>query len=193
MASPQNTSEKSIFQANSPGGMPTASQSQRSLIMAQITLRFLAIAFTVTAIPVMITAKEPVSLLGLAIAPSYKQSSVMRFLLGVNATVFAFTVLSMLFVWPLRRSGSKPINYFFLLLHDMVMTLLLISGCAAATAVGYLSQYGQPETYWSPICDIVKKFCHQILISTVLSYLAFFCYFALNILSVHKLMSGATE
>jgi uncharacterized protein (TIGR01569 family) len=73
------------------------------------------------------------------------------------------------------------------------MTLLLISGCAAATAVGYLSQYGQPETYWSPICDIVKKFCHQMLISTVLSYLAFFCYLALNILAAYKLMSHATE
>lgn len=78
MASPHNTSEKRFFQVNSPGGMPTASQSQRSLIMAQITLRFLAIAFTVTAIPVMITAKEPVSLLGLAITPSYKQSSAMK-------------------------------------------------------------------------------------------------------------------
>ena len=49
-----------------------------------------------------------------------------RFLLGVNATVFAFTALSMLFVWPLRRSGSKPINYFFLHLHDMVSEYMLI-------------------------------------------------------------------
>ncbi|KAJ6754536.1 NITRATE FORMATE IRON DEHYDROGENASE [Salix purpurea] len=193
MASSQKTSEHGFFQGNSPGGISTASHSQGSFIMAQITIRFFAIAFTLAAIPVMITAEEPISLFGMAISPSYKQSSAMKFLLGANATVCAFTVLSLLFVWPLRRSGSKHINYFLLHLHDMVMTLLLMSGCSAATAVGYLSQYGQPETSWSPICDIVKKFCHQILISTVLSYLAFFCYLALDILSVHKLLSRETE
>lgn len=74
-----------------------------------------------------------------------------------------------------------------------VMTVLMISGCAAATAVGYLGKYGQREAFWNPFCSYVTKFCHQMLISTVLSYLAFFCYLALNILAAYKLMSHATE
>ena len=78
MASPQKTSERGFFQGNSPGGISTASHSQGSFIMAQITIRCLAIAFTLAAIPVMITAKEPISLFGLAISPSYKQSSAMK-------------------------------------------------------------------------------------------------------------------
>ncbi|CAK7328375.1 unnamed protein product [Dovyalis caffra] len=120
MATAENSAEKSYFKANSPGGRSTPSQSKgRSFFMAQITLRSLAIAFTVTAIPIMVTAEQPVSLLGMNFTPRYSQSSAMKFLLGADATVCAFSVLSLLFVGLLSRSGSQPINYFFLYLHDM--------------------------------------------------------------------------
>ncbi|KAI5558549.1 hypothetical protein POPTR_017G062100v4 [Populus trichocarpa] len=193
MATPENTTEKGFLKAKTPQGTSTPGQPQRSFLMAQITLRILAIAFTVAAIPIMVTAKEPVSFIGLTIAPRYSQSPAMKFLLGADATVCAFSVLSLLYLWALSRSGSQTTSYFLLYLHDMVMTVLMISGCAAATAVGYLSKYGQREAFWNPFCSYVTKFCHQMLISTVLSYLAFFCYLALNILAAYKLMSHATE
>ncbi|KAJ6683706.1 hypothetical protein OIU85_007403 [Salix viminalis] len=193
MATAENTTEKGFLKAMSQQGMSTPSQPQRMFFMAQITLRILAIVFTVAAIPTMVTAKEPLSFIGLSIEPSYSQSSAMKFLLGADAIVCAFSVLSLLFVWTWSRSGSPTTNYFFLFLHDMVMMVLMISGCAAGTAVGYLSKYGQRESFWNPFCNYVTKFCHQMLISTVLSYLAFFCYLALNILTAYKLTPRATE
>ncbi|KAJ6691248.1 CASP-LIKE PROTEIN 1F2 [Salix koriyanagi] len=193
MATTENTTEKGFLKAKSQQGMSTPSQPQRMFFMAQITLRILAIVFTVAAIPIMVTAKEPLSFIGLSIEPSYSQSSAMKFLLGADAIVCAFSVLSLLFVWTLSRSASPTTNYFFLILHDMVMMVLMISGCSAGTAVGYLSKYGQRESFWNPFCNYVTKFCHQMLISTVLSYLAFFCYLALNILTAYKLTPRATE
>ncbi|KAJ6370166.1 hypothetical protein OIU76_028441 [Salix suchowensis] len=130
MATTENTTEKGFLKAKSQQGMSTPSQPQRMFFMAQITLRILAIVFTVAAIPIMVTAKEPLSFIGLSIEPSYSQSSAMKFLLGADAIVCAFSVLSLLFVWTLSRSASPTTNYFFLFLHDMVMMVLMISGCA---------------------------------------------------------------
>lgn len=66
--------------------------------------------------------------------------------------------------------------------------LLLISGCAAASAVGYVSKYGEEKANWAPICGIVSKFCNRVMISLVLSYLGFFSYLALTIMAAKKFM-----
>ncbi|KAF9663514.1 hypothetical protein SADUNF_Sadunf17G0059300 [Salix dunnii] len=123
MAAPENTTENGFLKAKSPQGMSTPSQPQRMFFMAQITLRVFAIVFTLAAIPIMVTAKEPLSFFGMSIEPSFSQSSAMKFLLGADATVCAFSVLSLLFLWTLRRSESPATNYFFLFLHDMVKVL----------------------------------------------------------------------
>ena len=46
-----------------------------------------------------------------------------RFLLGADATVCAFSVLSLLYLWALSRPGSQTTSYFLLFLHDMVRVL----------------------------------------------------------------------
>lgn len=65
--------------------------------------------------------------------------------------------------------------------------VLMISGCSAASAVGYVGRYGEEKIGWLSVCNRVAKFCNRVLVSVVLSYLAFFCYFALSITSAHKL------
>ena len=71
--------------------------------------------------------------------------------------------------------------------------VLAISGCAAATAVGYISRYGEEKMGWMAVCNYVGKFCNQMMISMVLSYLAFFSYFALAVMSGNKAMYQADE
>lgn len=65
--------------------------------------------------------------------------------------------------------------------------VLMISGCSAASAVGYVGQYGEEKIGWLSVCNRVAKFCNRVMVSVVLSYLACFCYFALSITSAHKL------
>lgn len=71
--------------------------------------------------------------------------------------------------------------------------VLAISGCAAATAVGYVSKYGEEKMGWLPICNRVGKFCSQMTISLVLSYLAFFCYVALAVLSSKQIIHVSSQ
>ncbi|XWS43964.1 hypothetical protein CRYUN_Cryun15aG0004100 [Craigia yunnanensis] len=71
--------------------------------------------------------------------------------------------------------------------------LLAISGCAAASAVGYISRYGEEKMGWMAICNRVGMFCNQMMISMVLSYLAFFSYFAFAVMSSNKAMYQANE
>lgn len=65
--------------------------------------------------------------------------------------------------------------------------MLMISGCSAASAVGYVGRYGEEKMGWPSVCNQVAWFCNRILASVILSYLAFFFYFALSITSAHKL------
>ncbi|XP_022739565.1 CASP-like protein 1F2 isoform X1 [Durio zibethinus] len=174
-------------------GFPVSNTSTRSFFMAQVMLRIFAAVLTLTAICVMATSSQSIILLGFTFKAHYSYSSAMRFLLVTDAIVCAFSILSMIFVYHLSRSGSNLKNFFYLFLHDMVITVLAMSGCAAATAVGYVSRYGEEKMGWMAICNRVGKFCNQMRIAMVLSYLAFFSYFALALMSSNKVMYQASK
>ncbi|EOY02898.1 hypothetical protein QUC31_017941 [Theobroma cacao] len=174
-------------------GIPGSNTSKTSFFMAQIMLRVFAAAFTVAAICVMVTSSQSIILLGFSIRAQYSYSSAMRFLLVTDAVVCAFSALSLILVCRLSRSGSYLKSCFYLLMHDMVIMVLAVSGCAAATAVGYVSRYGEEKMGWMAICDRVGKFCNQMMIALVFSYLAFFSYFALAVMSSNKVMYQANE
>ncbi|XP_031252185.1 CASP-like protein 1F2 [Pistacia vera] len=169
------------------------SSTRRSFFMAQVMLRILAIAFTLAAISVMLTSTESVMLFGIKLVATYSDSSAMRFFLGANITACIFSFLSLIFVCVISRSESQLNKCFYLFLHDMVIMVLLISGCAAASAIGYLSKYGEEKIGWTAVCDSVSKFCNRVMISLVLSYLGFFSYMALAIMAAKKFMSTASE
>lgn len=67
--------------------------------------------------------------------------------------------------------------------------VLMISGCAAATGVGYIGRFGEEKIGWGAVCDRVVKFCSRMMVSVALSYSAFIAYLALTIISATKLMS----
>ena len=69
------------------------------------------------------------------------------------------------------------------------MLVLMVAGCAAATAIGYVSRYGEPHMTWQAVCKQVPKFCNKMTVGLSLSYLAFFAYFLLTLISAHRLMT----
>ncbi|XVF13856.1 hypothetical protein REPUB_Repub09cG0005100 [Reevesia pubescens] len=186
--------DKSSFMLQAKAlGFPVSNTSKRSFFMAQIMLRVFAAVFTLAAVCVMATSSQSIILFGFTIKAHYSYSSAMRFLFVTDAIVCAFSVLSVILVYSLSRSGSNLKNCFYLFLHDMVIMVLAISGCAAATAVGYISKYGEEKMGWMAICNRVGKFCNQMTIAMVLSYLAFFSYFALAVMSSNKVMDQVNE
>lgn len=180
-------------QVLAPNKMVPESPTPTAFLIPQLILRFLVLAFTLSAVLVAVTARQSASFLSFVFNATYKDSSATRFQVGANAVACFFTFLSLLFLYGFRRPKSDPSrNYFQLLLHDMVMSILLISGCAAGTAVGYLAKYGQKQGGWGPICKYVDKFCDKITLSLALSYLAFLCMFMLTLMAAYKLKSQTT-
>ncbi|KAK6155349.1 hypothetical protein DH2020_009597 [Rehmannia glutinosa] len=110
-----------------------------------------------------------------------------------DSIVCGLSVLSVILVISLNGPKSNPKNYFYLLLHDMVGLLLLLSGCSAAMAIGYVGRFGMVQTGWMAICDRVEKFCDKIMVSIVSSFVAIICLLVLTVMSAHKLKSAPYE
>ncbi|KAK4746658.1 hypothetical protein SAY87_025695 [Trapa incisa] len=73
-------------------------------------------------------------------------------------------------------------------LQGLLLPVLAQSGNNGADDIGMLGgRYGEEKTWWMAVCDQVSKFCNRALTSIILWYLAFFCYFALSIISAQKL------
>lgn len=66
------------------------------------------------------------------------------------------------------------------------MMILVLAGCAAATAEGYIGRYGNSHSGWTPICDNFGKFCNKMMSSVILSYLSVSFLVMLTITSVNK-------
>ncbi|KAL6177677.1 hypothetical protein ACLB2K_049202 [Fragaria x ananassa] len=150
---------------------PPVMKSQKLLLGAQICLRTFAMATTLAATWIIITSKQSTEIVGITFDARYSYSSAFKFLAFANAVVSACCLVSSLLVFLLHLQGSNP-NHYFLFLHDLFIMCLVLAGCAAATAIGFVGRYGNSHTGWSPICDHFDKFCHRVSISVILSYLS---------------------
>ncbi|KAL2500182.1 CASP-like protein 1F1 [Abeliophyllum distichum] len=152
-----------------------------------MSLKIVVIAFTLAGAITMLTSEQSVTIFGIVIQARYTYSSAFRFKVVADSLVCALSLLSLFLVY----CNSNPNYYFFLLCHYMVSMVVLISGCAASTAIGYVGKFGQSQTGWVGICDRVDKFCDKILLSIALSYVAFISLFVLAIMAAYKLNSLA--
>ncbi|KAK3026753.1 hypothetical protein RJ639_042206 [Escallonia herrerae] len=109
-----------------PASAPPMSQSQLSsgFFLTQITLRILALAFTVAAISLMVTSGQSVFIYGVVFQARFSYSFAFRYKVGADAAVCALSLLSLILVCAMSRPKSNPSSHFFLFLHD----LLLVGG-----------------------------------------------------------------
>ncbi|KAF3438513.1 hypothetical protein FNV43_RR21275 [Rhamnella rubrinervis] len=171
---------ESKFQTNPP------LKIQKVFLGAQICLRILVTASTLAATWIIITSKQSTQIIGMTFDVRYSYSTAFKFFALANAIVCVFSVLSLILVLLLRHQCSNPANYFFLFLHDLFMVSLVLAGCAAATAIGYVGRYGNSHSGWSPICDHFGNFCKRVTNSVIFSYLAVLFLLMLTIMSVSK-------
>ncbi|XP_055831744.1 CASP-like protein 1F1 [Solanum dulcamara] len=161
-------------------------KSHKGLLATQILLRILSIAFTLAAIVMILISKQTVTVYGIEMEARYTYSSAFKFFAIANMIGCAFSVLSLILASVLGHKSVDPKNYFYMFLHDLIMMALLLAGCAAATAIGYVGQYGESHSGWMPICDHVDKFCRKVRHSIILSYIAVLLYLCLTIISANQ-------
>ncbi|KAL2939628.1 CASP-like protein 1F2 [Bienertia sinuspersici] len=161
--------------------------SYKSFFVAQIIIRSLTATLAIVSICVMVNGDQSTKVFGIELQAKYTYSSAFRFLFGTNIAICVFSVISLLLnICAYHGPKSNCKNYFSLFLADLIATILMMSGCAAATAIGYVGRYGQEQTGWTKICDNVKKFCNYISISIAFSYMAFICLFLLTIMAFKR-------
>uniref|UniRef100_A0A0R0EK64 CASP-like protein n=1 Tax=Glycine max TaxID=3847 RepID=A0A0R0EK64_SOYBN len=149
---------------SSPTSTLTSSASQqqhriiRTFLMAQDILRILPTLLSAASIAVMVTNNQTVLIFAIRFQAHFYYSPSFKFFVAANGVVVAMSLLTIILNFLMKHQAS-PIYHFFLFLHDIVMTVLLIAGCAAATAIGYVGKFGEEHVGWQPICDHVRKFC----------------------------------
>ncbi|XP_059304268.1 CASP-like protein 1F1 [Lycium ferocissimum] len=164
---------------------PITSQKYYTMC-AQILLRILATAFTLTATCIILNSKETVDVFTIQMDARYSYSPALKFFVFANIIGCAFSVFSLFLASIFGRKGLHPNKYFYLFVHDMIMMALLLAGCAAATTIGYVGKYGESHSGWMPICDSVAKFCHKIIASLAFSYFGVIFYLCLAIISANQ-------
>ncbi|XP_060171313.1 CASP-like protein 1F1 [Lycium barbarum] len=156
------------------------------LLGTQIMLRIMATAFTLASTWIILTSKQTVTVFGIEMDARYSYSPIFKFFAFANIIGCAFSVMSLFLVSVLGHKGLDPKNYFYMFVHDLLAMALLLAGCAAATAVGYVGKYGEMHSGWMPICDHVSKFCHKVTNGVMLSYFAVLFYLCLTIISANQ-------
>ncbi|XP_010249455.1 PREDICTED: CASP-like protein 1F1 [Nelumbo nucifera] len=134
----------------------------------------------------MATSKQSTEFFGIQIRAVYSDSPDFKFFVYANGIACVSSLVSLLTVYVLYRKGSNPSNYFYVFLHDLIIMALVMAASVAASAIGYVGAYGNTHTGWMSICDQVDKFCHRASDSIIFSYLAFFIYLILTVLSANE-------
>ncbi|KAK6148024.1 hypothetical protein DH2020_018936 [Rehmannia glutinosa] len=160
-------------------------KTQKIFFVAQITLRILATATTLAATWIMLTTKQTQLVFGIQVDARYSYSPAFKFFAYANLVACASTVLSLFVAFILGKKAVDPTYHFYMFLHDLTMTVLLMAGCAAATAIGYVGKYGNSHTGWMAVCGYFAKFCNRATAASSLSYLGFFFYLLLTVISAN--------
>ncbi|KAG7951348.1 hypothetical protein I3843_12G002300 [Carya illinoinensis] len=114
-------------------------KTQKIVLGIQICSRIFAIVTTMAAPCIIFTSKQSTEIIGITFDARYSYSSTFKFFAFANAIACAFSMLSLFFVFVLCRPGTNSANYYYyLFLHDLFMMSLVLAGCAAATAEGYI-------------------------------------------------------
>ncbi|KAL2317321.1 hypothetical protein Fmac_031197 [Flemingia macrophylla] len=146
-------------------------------------LRLLTIGLCVTALVIMVKSSQQNEYGSV----SYTDLGAFRYLVHANGICAGYSLFSVVIV-ALPRVSTMPRAWAFFLLDQMLTYLILAAG-AASVEVLYLSEKGNTATTWSSACSSFGSFCHKVIASTAITFVAVFCYLLLSLISSYKLFT----
>ncbi|XP_004506615.1 CASP-like protein 1C1 [Cicer arietinum] len=146
-----------------------------------ILLRLLAFVATLSAVIVMVSSHERVSLFTVSFEAKYTNSPALKYFVIANSivTVYGFLVLFL---------PSESLLWRFVVVVDMVLTMLLISSISAALAIAQVAKKGNNYAAWLPICDSVSKFCNHMTGALIASVIGVIIYMILLLYSIYSVL-----
>lgn len=110
-----------------------------------------------------------------------------RYFVVANAIASGYAVLSLL-VTIGARTGPKGLALGITIL-DVIMVALLFSGNGAAMTMGLLGYKGNSHVQWKEVCSTFEKFCHNVMVSILVSMIGsvlFVLLAARSIFNLHR-------
>ncbi|GAB2227401.1 hypothetical protein Droror1_Dr00009221 [Drosera rotundifolia] len=149
---------------------------------AQVVLRLLVVISSAVSAYLMFTSKEETVIYDLPMSAKYSYSPAFKFEAYINVAASVFGLITLIVSSVGLRHGN-PTTYFFLFLHDLVLMSLVLGGCSAAAAIGYVGKNGFEQAGWTAICDHFNPFCKRASTSIMLGLGSTIFLFLLSILS----------
>lgn len=165
-----------------------------SLAMAEVVLRGLLVATTVTSVVVMVTSKQtewipyPAPPFRIRNSSRFTDSPAFVYFIAALSVAGLYSIISTLLT---ILALLKPGNWKHLVSHLVVIDVLLLGIVASATgasgAVAYIGLKGNSHSRWNKVCNIYDTFCAHIASATGIGLIASIVLVLLILLSVFTL------
>lgn len=190
MASTDKPDRESIKSEEAPAAHPRRSNYSS----VHVALRFLLFAASVTAVVVMVTAKQteivPVPGLPISVPLEAKFSDSPAFLYFISALSVA-GLYGILTTLAAISTVLKPAYAARFLLHfallDVLMLGIVASATGAAGGVAYVGLKGNSHVRWGKVCNVYDKFCQHVGSSIAVALFASVLLVLLTMLSVFSI------
>ncbi|GJN38247.1 hypothetical protein PR202_gb27272 [Eleusine coracana subsp. coracana] len=140
----------------------------------RVVLRAVTAAAAGVAAVVMATSQEmsDAFVFGFQMEAKFQYSPSLVFFVIANAVACAYSLLAL--IVPLESPAAR-----FVLMADVIVSMLLSGAIGAAAAVSDLGKNGNSHAFWQPICGLVETFCQHVggalissLVAVILCFLA---------------------
>ncbi|CAN4089299.1 unnamed protein product [Withania somnifera] len=109
---------------NQLAGKSIEKSPMKSQTYAQILLRILATAFTLTAACIILKSNETLTVFTVEVDARYTYSPALKFFAYANIIGCALSVFTLFVACIFGRQGLHPNKYFYLFIHDLVRPTL---------------------------------------------------------------------
>ncbi|GLT86900.1 hypothetical protein SLE2022_050100 [Rubroshorea leprosula] len=150
--------------------------------MGSLLLRLIAFGATLTAVIVMVTARDKATFFTVSYEARYSDTPAFKYF------VVAYTIVS-IYGFLVLFLPSESLLWRLVVALDLVFTMLLTSGASAALAIAYVGKKGNPNAGWLPICGQVPKYCNQATVALVAGFIGLIIYTMLVLHSIHAVLN----
>ncbi|KAK4477892.1 hypothetical protein RD792_017176 [Penstemon davidsonii] len=165
--------------------------NKRKMRGCDLVLRFLALAFSLTAAVVLGVDKQSTTVavtlvsslppVNIPVTATWHHLSAFVYFVVANAIACAYATISLLLTMG-NRGGKKGLAT-MIVVFDLVMVALLFSSVGAAGSIGLMGYQGNSHVQWKKVCNVFDKFCNQGMVAMGLSGVASILFFLLVVLA----------
>ncbi|XP_052190181.1 CASP-like protein 1 [Diospyros lotus] len=166
------------------------------LVVADVVLRVLLFAAALTAVVVMVSAKQTVFVpltssspfLLVPLKAKFRHSPAFVYFVAALsvAGLYSIITIAISFLALLKPSSSTKLLAHFVI-FDVLILGIVAAATGAAAAVAYIGLKGNSHVGWTKVCNVYDKFCRHIAGSISVSLFASIVLVLLVILSAYSL------